>query len=40
MLVCEARLWYESLRPIALDWNGLQKHFRQYYSKVGNTREQ
>ena len=19
----EARLWYESLRPIALDWNGL-----------------
>ena len=22
--VGEARLWYESLRPIALDWNGLQ----------------
>ena len=23
-LVGEARLWYESLRPIALDWNGLK----------------
>ena len=23
-LVGEARLWYESLRPIAVDWNGLQ----------------
>ena len=22
-LVEEVRLWYESLRPIALDWNGL-----------------
>ena len=22
-LVGEARLWYESLRPIALDWNGI-----------------
>ena len=21
-LVEEARLWYESLKPIALDWNG------------------
>ena len=39
-LVGEARLWYESLRPIILDWNGLQTHFRQQYSKVGNTREQ
>ena len=36
----EARLWYESLRPIALDWNGLQTQFRQQYSKVGNTRKQ
>ena len=39
-LVGEARLWYESLRPIALDWNGLQNLFRQQYSKMGNTREQ
>ena len=23
-LVGEARLWYESLRPIALDWNGFK----------------
>ena len=23
----EARLWYESLRLIALDWNGLQNQF-------------
>ena len=35
----EARLWYESLRPIALDWDGLQNQFRQQYSKLGNTRE-
>ena len=39
-LVGEARLWYESLRPIALDWHGLQNQFRQQYSKIGNTREQ
>ena len=39
-LVGEARLWYESLRPIALDWNGLQTQFRQQYSKIRNTREQ
>ena len=31
-LVGEARLWYESLRPIALDWNGLQNKFRQQYT--------
>ena len=36
----EAWLWYESLRPTALDWNGLQNQFRQQYSKIGNTREQ
>ena len=30
--VGEARLWYESLRPIALDWTGLQNQFRQQYS--------
>ena len=40
MLVGEARLWYESLRLIALEWNGLQNQFRQQYSKIGNPREQ
>ena len=39
-LAGEATLWYESLRPITLDWNGLQTQFRQQYSKIGNTREQ
>ena len=33
-LLGEARLWYESLRPIVLDWNGLQNQFRQQYSKI------
>ena len=28
-LVGEARLWYGSLRPIVLDWNGLPTQFRQ-----------
>ena len=27
ILVEEARLWYESLRPIHVDWNGLQNQF-------------
>ena len=27
-LVGEGRLWYESLRPIALEWNGLETQFR------------
>ena len=39
-LVGEARLWYESLRLINVDWAGLQNIFRQQYSKIGNTREQ
>ena len=39
-LVGEARLWYESLNPIALDWNKLQNQFQKQYSKIGNTREQ
>ena len=39
-LVGEARLWNESLRPIAVDWNGLQDQSSQQYSKLGNTREQ
>ena len=28
MLVGEAKVWYELLRPIAVDWNGLQSQFR------------
>ena len=39
-LVGEARLWYESLSPIALHWNGLQTQFRQQYLKIGSTREE
>ena len=39
LLVGEARLWYESLTPINVDWQGLQNLFRQQYSKIGNTRE-
>ena len=40
ILVGEAGLWHESLRPIALDSNGLQNQFQQQYFKIGNTREQ
>ena len=40
MLVGKARLWYESPRHIALDWNVLQAKFWQQYSRIGNTREQ
>ena len=39
-LVGEARLWYESLSPINVDWGDLKLMFRQQYSKIGNTREQ
>ena len=39
-LVGEARLWYESLRLINVNWDGLQNIFWQQYSKIGNTREQ
>ena len=39
-LVGEARLWYESLTPIANIWPAVQEHFRRQYSKIGNTREQ
>ena len=39
-LTGEARLWYESLRLINIDWLGLQNIFRQQYSNIGNTREQ
>ena len=37
-LLGEARLWYESLESIIIDWQGLQNLFRQQYSKIGNTR--
>ena len=39
-LVGEARLWYESLRLINIDWVGLQNIFQQQYSKIGNTQKQ
>ena len=39
-LLGEARLWYQSLELINIDWQGLQNLFRQQYSKLGNTREQ
>ena len=39
-LIGEARLWYESLRPINVDWIRLQNQFRQQHSKIGNTRKQ
>ena len=39
-LTGEARLWYETLRPVQLDWAALQEHFTQQYSKFGSTREQ
>ena len=36
----KARLWYETTRQVQLDWPMMQEHFRQQYSKFGNTREQ
>ena len=39
-LTGEARLWYESLTPIANNWPALQENFRRQYSKIGNTEEQ
>ena len=35
-----ARLWYESVRSIEIDWPTLQECSRQQYSKFGNTRKQ
>ena len=40
ILAGEARIWYESLRPIAVDWNSLKTQFRKQYSRIGNTRGQ
>ena len=39
-LIGKARLWYELLRPINADLDGLQNMFGQQYSKICNTREQ
>ena len=39
-LLGEVRLWYQSLEPINVYWQGLQNLLRQQYSKIGNTREQ
>ena len=39
-LLGEARLWFQSLEPINVDWPELQNLFRQGYSKEGNTQEQ
>ena len=39
-LTGEVRLWYESLRPIVIHWQGLGDSFRQQYSKMDNTHEQ
>ena len=36
-LLGEARLWFQSLEPINVNWPELQNLFRQRYSKVGNT---
>ena len=38
-LIGEARLWYESLEHINVDWQGLQILFRQQYLKIGKTRK-
>ena len=37
-LTGETRLWYEILRPIEVDWIGLQEHFRQQYSNLVTQR--
>ena len=36
-LLGESRLWYQSLEPINIDWQGLQNLSRQRYAKIGNT---
>ena len=35
----EASLWYHSIEPINVNWQGLQNLFRQQYSKIDNIRE-
>ena len=36
----EARLWYETLGTVQLDWATLEDCFQQHYSKLGITLEQ
>ena len=36
----EARLRYETLTTVQLDWQALRDHFCQQYLKFGSTREQ
>ena len=38
-LLREARLWYQSLEPINVNWQELQNLFGQQYFEIGNTRE-
>ena len=37
-LTGKARLWYETIRNVQLDWPMMQQCFRQQYSKFGNTK--
>ena len=39
-LIGEARLWYELLAPLDVDWPALQNKFRWQYSKLGNIPKQ
>ena len=39
-LLGEARLWFQSVEPINVDWPKLQNLFRQRYSKVDDTQGQ
>ena len=39
-LTGEARLWYESIRPIEMDWEALQECIIHQYSTFGSSREQ
>ena len=38
-ILCEARLWYQSLEPINADWQELKIYLGSFF-KIGNTREQ
>ena len=39
-LMGEARLLYETLGTVQLDWQALRYHFHQQYSKFGSARKQ
>ena len=38
-LGCDSHLWYESITPVANDWNNLQRLFWRWFSKLGLTQE-